>query len=77
MEVPRLGVELQLQLVGYATGTAMLDLSHICHLHYSSWQRWMLNPLSKARNYTRNLLVPSWICFRCATTGILNPLFLD
>ena len=33
MEVPRLGVELELQLPTYATATAISDLSHICDLH--------------------------------------------
>ena len=28
-----------------------------------------LNPLSKARDLTRNLTVTSWIRFHCATTG--------
>ena len=30
-------------------------------LHHSSWQRWILDPLSKARDRTRNLMVPSQI----------------
>ena len=30
MEVPRLGVEEELQLLTYITATAMWDLSHIC-----------------------------------------------
>ena len=38
MEVPRLGVELELQLPVYTTATATLDPSHICNLHRSSWQ---------------------------------------
>ena len=32
MEVPRLGVELQLQLPAYAKATATQDPSHICEL---------------------------------------------
>ena len=32
MEVPRLGVEPELQLLAYTTATAMLDPSHICDL---------------------------------------------
>ena len=52
MEVPRLGVELELQLPAYTTATATLDLSHNCNLHHSSWQCWMLNPPSKARDCT-------------------------
>ena len=30
MEVPRLGVELELQLLAYTTPTAMPDPSHVC-----------------------------------------------
>ena len=44
-------------------------------LHHSSQQYWILNPLSKARNRTRNLTVPSWIHFRCLTMG--TPCFLS
>ena len=32
MEVPELGVELELQLLAYTTATAAPDLSHICDL---------------------------------------------
>ena len=32
MEVPGLGVELELQLLAYTTATAMLDLSCLCDL---------------------------------------------
>ena len=49
--------------VAYTTATATLDLGHICNLHHSSWQHWTLNPLSKARDLTCNLMVPSQICF--------------
>ena len=41
-----------------------------CDLHHSSQQRQILNPLNEASDQTCNLMVPSWICFRCATTGI-------
>ena len=50
MEVPRLGVELELQLPAYTTATAKQDPSHICNLHHSSWQCWILNPLNEARD---------------------------
>ena len=63
MEVPKLRVLWELQLP--ATARAMPDPSHICHLHHSSWQRWILNPLSKARDRTCHLMVPTQICFRC------------
>ena len=36
MEVPRPGVELELQLPAYTTATAVPDLSHVCDLHHSS-----------------------------------------
>ena len=38
MDVPRLGVELELQLPAYATVTAKQDLSCICNLLHSSQQ---------------------------------------
>ena len=69
MELPRLGVESELQLPAYTTATATQDLSHVCHLHHSSWQLQILNPLSEARDQTRNLVVPSRIPFHCATMG--------
>ena len=37
MEVPRLGIESELQLLAYATATAMSELSHVCDLRHSSW----------------------------------------
>uniref|UniRef100_A0A8D1HHK0 Acyltransferase n=1 Tax=Sus scrofa TaxID=9823 RepID=A0A8D1HHK0_PIG len=48
MEVPGLVFELELQLLVYATAT--WSSSSIFDLHHSSWQGWMLNPLSKARD---------------------------
>ena len=48
MEVPRLGVYLELQLPAYATITATWNPSHICNLYHSSRQCLILNPLSKA-----------------------------
>ena len=57
MEVPRLGVESELQMPAYATATATRDLSHVCDLHHSSQQSRILNPLSKAKDWTRNLMV--------------------
>ena len=51
MEVPRLGVELELQLLVYTTAKATIrDLSRICNLHLSSLQRQIFNLLSKARD---------------------------
>jgi len=67
IEVPRLGVQWELQLPAYSTATAMQDLSCICDLHHSSQQRRILNPWSEARDQTRNLMVPSQIRFCCTT----------
>ena len=50
MEVPRLGVELELQLLAFATAKAIRDLSRVYDLHHSSQQHWILNPLSEARD---------------------------
>ena len=50
IEVPEPGVESELQLPAYTTAKAMPDLSHICDLRHSLWQRWILNPLSEARD---------------------------
>ena len=49
MEVPRLEVQLELQLIVYTAAMAALDLSRICDLYQSSQQCWILNPLSDAR----------------------------
>ena len=55
MEVPGQGVKLKLQLQAYTTPTAIQGLSHICDLHCSLWQYWILNPLSEARDQTHIL----------------------
>ena len=50
MEVPRLGVKLELQLPAYTIAIATWDLSHVFNLHHSSWPCKILNPLSRARD---------------------------
>ena len=50
VEVPRLGVKSELYLAAYTPATAMPDPSHVCNLHHSSWQRQILNPMSKAKD---------------------------
>ena len=69
VEVPRLGVQSELQLLVYTPATATQDPSCVCDLHHSSQQCQILNPLSGARDRTHNLMVPSWIRFPCAMTG--------
>ena len=72
LEVPRLGVKSELELLTYTTATATLDPGCVCDLHHSSRH---LNPLSKARDRTCVLLGASQICFCRATMGtpaILN-----
>ena len=69
MEVPRLGVELELQLPVYTPGTATWDQSPVCDLHHSSRPRRILNPLSEARDQARILMDTSLIRFHCATAG--------
>ena len=56
MEVPRLVVESELQLLTYITATATRDPSHIFSLHHSSWQRQIPERLSEARDLTHILM---------------------
>ena len=55
MEVPGLEVKSELQLQACATAMATPDPSHICKLHHSLWQQWILNPLSEAKEQTHIL----------------------
>ena len=77
-EVPRLGVKLELQLLAAAIATTMRGPSHVCKLHHSSPQCWILNPLSKVRDPTHILVDTSWICYCLAIMGtslFLMPVF--
>ena len=76
VEVPRLGVTSDVQLLAYTTATTTLDLSQIWDLQHSSWQHQILNPPSEARDWTCILMDTSWICFHWATLGTpsRNPL---
>ena len=65
MEVPRLGVELELQLLVYTTATATWDPSHVFNLYHSSRQCWILNPLSEAKDRT---------CILMDAGRVLNPM---
>ena len=53
MDVPRLGVESELQLPAYttaaATATATQDPRRICDLHLNSQQSWFLNPTERGQ----------------------------
>jgi len=60
-------------VMAYTTATATRELSQVCDLYLSSWQRWIPNPLSKARDRTRILMDTSQIRFCCARMG--TPLF--
>ena len=62
MEVPRLGVDSELQLPIYTATTAMQDLNQVFDLHHSSQQCQILNPQSEARGGTLILTDPSWLC---------------
>ena len=50
IEVPRLGVELELQLLAYTTATATWDPSCVFDLLHTLQHRQILNPLSEARD---------------------------
>ena len=57
MEIPRVGVELELELPACTTATATGHPSHVCDLHHSSRQHRILNPLTEDRDQT----VSSWM----------------
>ena len=69
MEFPRVGVKSEMQSLADTTATAMWDASHVCKLHHSSWQIWVFNPLSEARDQTYVLRDTSQICFCWATVA--------
>ena len=50
LDVPRLGVESELQLLAYTTATATQNPSCIFELHHSSLQCQICNPLNGARD---------------------------
>ena len=65
MEVPRLGVQWELQLPVSTTVTAPPDLSRVCDLDHSSRPRQIPDLLSEAKDRTHILM---------ATSGVLNPM---
>ena len=64
LKVPRLAVKSELWPPAYTTATTTSDPSHVCDLHHSSQQYWILNPLSEARDRPCILMDTSQICFR-------------
>ena len=69
MEVPRLGIKLELQRPAYAIATAMQDPSHTYNLHHRSQQCQILNPLSKVRDRTHILMDTSQVHNPLSHTG--------
>ena len=67
MELPRLGVESELQLPAYAIATATQDPSQVSDLYHSSQQGWIPGPPSKARDQTHILMDTSQVHFHWAT----------
>ena len=65
MEIPRLGVRLELQLPAYSHSCGNTRSESYLQLHHSLWQLRVLNPLSEARDRTHILMDTSWV---------LNPL---
>ena len=75
MEVPRPGVELELQVPAYTTATATWNPSHVQDLHHSSWRHRILNPLSEG-DRVHILMNPSWHVNCWATKGTPRSLIL-
>ena len=78
MEVPRPGVKSELTLPAYTTATATWDPAHICDLHHSSWQRWILDPLSsysRPHGYSSGVLCHTGNCQNVLTIIIIIDVF--
>ena len=63
IEVPRPGIESDLQFLAYTTATATQEPSHIFNQHDSSGQCRIFNPLSEAMDRT---------CILMDTSGVFN-----
>ena len=69
MEVPRLGVELELYLLAYTTAKqCRIQVTSVTY-PTAHGNAGILNPLSKARDRICILMDPRHIRFHCATTG--------
>ena len=69
MDVPMLEVKSELQLRPMPKPQQCRIRATSATLHHSSWQRWILNLLSKARVWTHILIDPSWFVNHWATKG--------
>ena len=76
MEIPRVGVLIRASGAGLHHSHSNARSEPHLRLHHSWRSCWILNPLSKARNGTRNLVVPGWIRFRFAMMGTPSLLVL-
>ena len=77
MEVPRLGVESELQLPAYTTATATRDPNLVFNLHHSSWQCWILNPRGKARDRTCVLMDASQNSHNTVLLTVVTKLYIS
>ena len=72
---------LWLNMVAYGSSQARDRIGAVAagphHSHAGSWQCWILNPLSEARDRTCVLMDPSQIRYHWATMGTLKPLLLS
>ena len=69
IEIPRLGIELELQLSASTTATAMRNPGCLWDLHHNSWPHGILNPQNKTGDWTHILMDISQICDCWATKG--------
>ena len=74
MEVPRLGVELELQLPGYTTATATWDPNYTVTCTTAHGNACIPYPLSGARGQTRIFMDASWIHFAAPQREFLGHL---
>ena len=76
MQVPRLRVESELQLLAYTTATATPNPNCVYDSHNSSWQQWILHLLSEAGDRTQVPTHTSQVCFCCNMMGTPRAVFL-
>ena len=74
LEVSRLEVELEQQLLDCTHSHSNL---RVCNLHHSLWQCWILNPRSGTEDQTLVLMNTSQVCYIWATMGTPFGLFLN